>query len=152
MSDPRAEEAIAFIREQIAQLETQIEGLRTSANNIARAAGLTPPYPGSRGATPTVGEMAVAKIPAPGQFAAHANLGDAIVAYFEWRGKALGAVSIDDLLIALCVGNFPGFTRDERSTEILREVLATDPRFSRLRNGYYGPAVWLKDRTKPPNE
>jgi hypothetical protein len=144
VTDTRAEDAISFIAEQIARLQSQIGDLKASANNIARAAGLAPPYPDSRGATPTLGEMAVAKIPSHGQFAHHTNLSDAVHAYFEWRGRALGAVSLDDLLTGLVIGGLSGLTRDEAGKTTLRDHLAVDPRFGRLRNGYYAPVGWIK--------
>ena len=151
MGDPGAEQAIAYIRDQIARLEAQITELRTSANTIARAAGLPLPYSDKRAPTPSIGELAVARVPVPGQFSACATLGDALLTYFEWRGRALGAVSIDDLLMALVIGGVPGLGRDEASKEKLVELLGRDKRFGRLRNGYYGLAAWT-NKTKPPNE
>jgi len=156
MADPRAEQAIAYIREQVARLESQLAELRASGNLIARQAGLAEPYPtassGKRAATPSIGELAVAKVPAPGQFAAMNTLAEAAVAYFEWRGRTLGAVSLEDLRDGLVTGSCPGVARDEAAVKRLHDLLGNDPRFGRLKNGYYALAGWVKDRTKPPNE
>jgi hypothetical protein len=139
------------MRDQIERMEAQIAELRASANSVARSAGLPLPYPDKRTPTPSIGELAVARVPMPGQFGACGSLEDALLAYFEWRGRALGAVSIDDLLMGLVIGGVPALSRDDASKERLRELLGRDTRFGRLRNGYYALAGWLT-KTKPPNE
>lgn len=157
VADPRAAQAIEYIQEQIRDLEARIVELKSAANGVARAAGLPAVY-GAAGEA--VGESKPEPPPAtmvevgevrasivPGQFAGYPTLAEAAKAFFTWRGRALGFVSLDELLASLTTGGAP-FRRRDAARDELRISLGQDKEIARLRNDYYGLARWLEHRGK----
>jgi hypothetical protein len=153
MTDPRAKNAIEFIREQVDELEQRLRELKLTANSVARAAGLPPVYgmatAAQFGAAPPA--MQIAKPISPDQFAAFTSPSLAARAFLAFRGKSFGAVSLDEICDALVAGGYPSARDDEESKLALRLALGKDTELARLKNGYYVLAAWLKrDRTKTP--
>jgi hypothetical protein len=154
MTDPRAQNAIEYIQEQVEQLELRLRELKLSANSLARTAGLPPVYLEVEGREPRrapATQMVVEKPIEPDQFATSASSTMAARSYLGWRGRALGAASLDEICSALVKGGFPGATEDDESRQELRLALGKETEIVRLKNGYYVLAAWLKrDRTKTP--
>lgn len=155
-ADPRAAQALEYIEEQIRDLEARIAELKGAANGVARAAGLPAVYApsGARiesGPEPPPATMVeVGEVRAsitPGQFAGYPTLAEAAKAFFVWRGRALGFVSLDELLSNLTTGGAP-FRRKDAARDELRISLGQDKEIARLRNDYYGLARWLEHRGK----
>ncbi|MBK7396756.1 MAG: hypothetical protein IPJ34_10760 [Myxococcales bacterium] len=158
MTDPRAAQALEYIKEQIRDLEARLAELRGAANGIARAAGLPPVYGVSPTTTPpglpavTI-PLAQLKQVTPGQFAQYDTLAEAARAFFEWRGRALGFCSLTEIHDCLVDGGAPFRRKGEAARDELRIALGQDREIARLRNDYYGLARWQKkERTSPPSE
>jgi hypothetical protein len=140
MSDPRAQQAIDFINDKIAEHEREIVQLKTAANSLAAVAGLPAPHADVGGATTgTGGRLAIR----PDQFTAAAAPSVAARAYLELRGKERGAASADEIFDALMTGGYPFEQKDDRDAKSgLRIALGKDRQITALRNGFYGLAAW----------
>ncbi len=156
-SDPRAAQAIDFIKEQVRELEDRLAELRSTANGLARAAGLPPVY-GAQATTPASApptkssggiSLATLKQVTQGQFSHCETLGEAARAYFEWRGRAAGFVSLSELHDALVDGGAIFRRKGDAARDELRIALGQEREVLRLRNDYYGLARWQKKERTP---